>query len=192
LPQFKQYRLLHGSTVPVSADDYNSTTTAVAGHSVALAIVEENDIPAFDDPLFVIETICVVWFTSEVAVRFAAAPDHLAFFRSLMNVIDVVSVVPYFITLSAVIADATSDDIDSSIANNQVKSATRCLLTSNLAMAASSSSPLLFLRGGSGPLSNTMFLCPRSLHPNDFDPFSGFCRAQPRVRLTDKHTDLRG
>jgi len=82
--------------------------------------VEEADIPAFDEPLFVIETVCVVWFTSEVAVRFAAAPDHLAFFRSLMNVIDVVSIVPYFITLSAIIADATSEDLMSPAANNQV------------------------------------------------------------------------
>jgi len=70
----------------------------------AASLVPRDDIPAFDEPLFLVETACVVWFTSEVALRFAAAPDHLAFFRSLMNVIDVVSIVPYFITLSTVIA----------------------------------------------------------------------------------------
>jgi len=77
---------------------------------VLVAIVGKDDMPAFDEPLFVVETVCVVWFTGEVALRFAAAPDHLAFFRSLMNVIDVVSIVPYFITLSTVIAHHTDDD----------------------------------------------------------------------------------
>jgi len=128
LPQFKQYRLIHGA-VTAAADDGNATSTVIptADQSAAVAIVEEDDIPAFDEPLFVIETICVVWFTSEVSVRFAAAPDHLAFFRSPMNVIDVVSIVPYFITLSTIIADATSENLMSSVANNQV------LETSNLA-----------------------------------------------------------
>ena len=115
LPQFKQYRLVHGSTA--TTDDNGTSTTA--DHIAAMSFMEDDDIPAFDEPLFVIETICVVWFTSEVAVRFAAAPDHLAFFRSLMNVIDVVSIVPYFITLSAVIADATSESVKP-VANNQV------------------------------------------------------------------------
>lgn len=123
LPQFKQYRLIHSPAVtPTAAADDNRTSTLIptADQSGAWEIVEDDDIPAFDEPLFVVETICVVWFTSEVAVRFAAAPDHVAFFRSPMNVIDVVSIVPYFITLSAVIADATSENITSSVANNQV------------------------------------------------------------------------
>jgi len=114
LPQFRQYRLIHAPAANATGDDDNRTSTA-ADQSLLVTIVEQNDILAFDKPLFVIETICVVWFTSEVTVRFVAAPDHLAFFRSLMNIIDVVSIVPYFITLSTVIADATS-----SVANNQV------------------------------------------------------------------------
>ena len=124
LPQFKQYRLVRrpAATATTTADDDNGTSTPTPSgdQNGVVAIVEEDDIPAFDEPLFVIETICVVWFTSEVAVRFAAAPDHLAFFRSLMNVIDVLSIVPYFITLSAIIADATSENLMSSVASNQV------------------------------------------------------------------------
>jgi len=127
LPQFKQYRLIQDHLVTADTTDNNGTSLiTLAAHqsvtvadlqSVTMTIVEDDDVPAFDEPLFVIETVCVVWFTSEVAVRFAAAPDHLAFFRSLMNVIDVVSIVPYFITLSTVIA---SDSPTSSVANNQV------------------------------------------------------------------------
>jgi len=122
LPQFKQYRIVRG---PAAAQDNNGTRSRTAAAAeqggAAVAIVGEDDIPTFSEPLFVIETICVVWFTSEVALRFAAAPDHLAFFRSPMNVIDVVSVVPYFITLSTIVAaESASDNLVSSMANNQV------------------------------------------------------------------------
>ena len=58
--------------------------------------------------------------------RFAASPDHIGFFRSLMNLIDVIAIVPYFITLSTMFADrpisneGDEDDTVSHIANNQV------------------------------------------------------------------------
>jgi len=37
-----------------------------------------------------------VWFTSEFALRFAACPDHVVFFKNLMNVIDLVAIIPYY------------------------------------------------------------------------------------------------
>ena len=51
------------------------------------------------DPFFLIETICIVWFTSELLLRFSAAPSRVEFARNIMNVIDLVAVLPYFITL---------------------------------------------------------------------------------------------
>ena len=52
-----------------------------------------------DSPWFVIEVICIVWFTLEYVVRLAAAPQKLAFIRSFLNVIDLVAILPYYITL---------------------------------------------------------------------------------------------
>ena len=52
------------------------------------------------DPFFVIETVCIVWFTSELLLRFLVAPSRLAFARNVMNVIDLVAILPYFITVA--------------------------------------------------------------------------------------------
>jgi len=59
-----------------------------------------------NEPFFIIETVCIVWFTSELALRFAACPDHIVFFKNLMNIIDLVAIIPYYVTLGAVLVDA--------------------------------------------------------------------------------------
>ena len=86
LPEFRNYRVS------------NENTTANIS-------VHEDDIPRFNEPFFIIETACIVWFTSELLVRFASCPEKLSFFKNIMNLIDIVAIVPYFITLGTVIAD---------------------------------------------------------------------------------------
>jgi potassium voltage-gated channel Shaker-related subfamily A protein 6 len=68
-------------------------------------IEEDDDVPLFSEPFFFIETACIIWFTTELLVRFAAAPDHAAFFRNIMNIIDLVAIAPYFVSLATVFAD---------------------------------------------------------------------------------------
>ncbi|XP_038623676.1 potassium voltage-gated channel subfamily A member 6-like [Tachyglossus aculeatus] len=53
----------------------------------------------FADPFFLVETLCIVWFSFELLVRFSACPSKAHFSRNVMNVIDVVAIFPYFITL---------------------------------------------------------------------------------------------
>ncbi|XP_078077212.1 potassium voltage-gated channel subfamily A member 1-like [Mustelus asterias] len=58
----------------------------------------------FSDPFFIVETVCIVWFSFELLVRFFACPSKAAFFRDIMNMIDIVSILPYFITLGTELA----------------------------------------------------------------------------------------
>ncbi|XP_071227055.1 potassium voltage-gated channel subfamily A member 10 isoform X1 [Salvelinus alpinus] len=53
----------------------------------------------FSDPFFIIETACIIWFFFELVVRFVACPSKSDFFHNLMNIIDIVSIIPYFVTL---------------------------------------------------------------------------------------------
>lgn len=92
LPQFKHYRV-------------DNVTRIDGAESVHREMIIEDDVPKFTEPFFIIETGCIIWFTSELLVRFSASPDKLAFFKNVMNLIDIMAIVPYFITLGTVIAD---------------------------------------------------------------------------------------
>ncbi|XP_028331063.1 potassium voltage-gated channel subfamily A member 1 [Gouania willdenowi] len=58
----------------------------------------------FNDPFFIVETVCIIWFSFEIIVRFFACPSKAAFFKNIMNSIDMVSIMPYFITLGTDLA----------------------------------------------------------------------------------------
>ncbi|XP_023188575.1 potassium voltage-gated channel subfamily A member 4 [Xiphophorus maculatus] len=58
----------------------------------------------FNDPFFIVETVCIIWFSFEIIVRFFASPSKTAFFKNIMNSIDIVSILPYFITLGTDLA----------------------------------------------------------------------------------------
>uniref|UniRef100_A0A672NHK5 Potassium voltage-gated channel, shaker-related, subfamily, member 6 a n=1 Tax=Sinocyclocheilus grahami TaxID=75366 RepID=A0A672NHK5_SINGR len=62
----------------------------------------------FTDPFFLLETICVVWFSFELFVRFLACPSKPAFFKDIMNTIDIVAILPYFITLGLDLSEVQS------------------------------------------------------------------------------------
>ncbi|KAM9751291.1 potassium voltage-gated channel subfamily A member 10 [Menidia menidia] len=53
----------------------------------------------FSDPFFFIETTCITWFFFELCIRFVVCPSKSDFFHNIMNVIDIISIIPYFVTL---------------------------------------------------------------------------------------------
>uniref|UniRef100_A0A094ZDX8 Potassium voltage-gated channel protein Shaker n=1 Tax=Schistosoma haematobium TaxID=6185 RepID=A0A094ZDX8_SCHHA len=68
-------------------------------------LIIEDDIPTVIDPFFLIETICIIWFTFELLIRFISSPQKIAFFKNIMNFIDIVAIIPYFITVGTMVAD---------------------------------------------------------------------------------------
>ncbi|XP_072133838.1 potassium voltage-gated channel subfamily A member 2-like [Mobula birostris] len=60
--------------------------------------------PSFADPFFIVETLCIIWFSFEFLVRLFACPSKPTFFRNIMNIIDIVAITPYFITLGTELA----------------------------------------------------------------------------------------
>ena len=53
----------------------------------------------YDEIFFCLDTACVMIFTAEYLLRLYAAPDRCKFMRSVMSVIDVVAILPYYVGL---------------------------------------------------------------------------------------------
>nr|XP_028584613.1 potassium voltage-gated channel subfamily A member 5-like [Podarcis muralis] len=89
LPEFRDERELRVPLLPSPNGTAESAPTAPS---------------TLSDPFFIIETTCVIWFTFELLVRFFACPSKPEFSRNIMNIIDIVAIIPYFITLGTELA----------------------------------------------------------------------------------------
>ncbi|KAM6945936.1 potassium voltage-gated channel subfamily G member 4a [Aplochiton taeniatus] len=49
--------------------------------------------------MFIIETVCVAWFSLEFLLRFVQADSKLAFLRGPLNIIDAMAILPYYVSL---------------------------------------------------------------------------------------------
>ena len=91
------------------------STIALALNTIPSMATKDVNGKDIDNPkLALVEAICITWFTIEYILRFACSPEKCAFLKGGMNVIDVLAIMPYFITLFVIDTsdpDAGGDDI---------------------------------------------------------------------------------
>ncbi|XP_031704053.1 voltage-gated potassium channel regulatory subunit KCNG4-like [Anarhichas minor] len=61
--------------------------------------------------MFVVESICVAWFTLEFLLRFVNAQSKLAFARGPLNIIDAIAILPYYVSLVVDVRDESQEDV---------------------------------------------------------------------------------
>ncbi|XP_069572037.1 voltage-gated potassium channel regulatory subunit KCNG4-like [Brachyistius frenatus] len=61
--------------------------------------------------MFVVESICVAWFTLEFVLRFVNAQSKLAFARGPLNIIDAIAILPYYVSLAVDVGDESQEDV---------------------------------------------------------------------------------
>ncbi|XP_077446477.1 voltage-gated potassium channel regulatory subunit KCNG2 isoform X2 [Stigmatopora argus] len=103
--------------------------------------------------IFVLETVCVAWFSLEFVLRFIQTQSKCTFLRTPLNVIDVVALLPYYITL--IVDSLSTGGKPSGSGNNYLEktlglTVKRCtrefgLLLLFLCVAMALFSPLVFL-----------------------------------------------
>uniref|UniRef100_A0A3B5LMN1 BTB domain-containing protein n=1 Tax=Xiphophorus couchianus TaxID=32473 RepID=A0A3B5LMN1_9TELE len=71
---------------------YNKTENVTTGNIVYEVVT--------DGWLTYVEGVCVIWFTIEVVARVIFCPDKAEFFRSTLNIIDFVAIVPFYLEVA--------------------------------------------------------------------------------------------
>lgn len=74
----------------------------------------------FSSPFFIIQTICVLYFTMEFILRLISTPSYYRFIFSIYNWIDLSAIVPYFVILGLEINRTQSDINDKVITGLRV------------------------------------------------------------------------
>lgn len=69
---------------------------------ISLDLGEDVGVSGVSAPLVLdaLEYVCVMWFTGELALRFLCVRDKCRFSRSIPNVIDLLAVLPFYVTLA--------------------------------------------------------------------------------------------
>ncbi|CAF0756161.1 unnamed protein product [Rotaria sordida] len=86
----------------VDADAVHIAAQSAAQSAARQSVVENPD--NFEEcreplPLFIIEALCISWFTIEYVIRVYATPNKCKFFKGVLNTIDLIAIVPFYISI---------------------------------------------------------------------------------------------
>ncbi|XP_069477626.1 potassium voltage-gated channel subfamily V member 1 [Ambystoma mexicanum] len=81
--------------------------------SIANMALISLELGSVDAPLSsLLEYVCMAWFTAEFLLRLLCVRDKLRFLRSVVNLIDVLSILPFYITLVVELAYGGSSELE--------------------------------------------------------------------------------
>ncbi|XP_063780559.1 potassium voltage-gated channel subfamily V member 1 [Pseudophryne corroboree] len=96
----KLWDVLEKPRSSVAAKTFGTISMTFVIVSIANMVLISSDINTVDPPLLnVLEYICITWFTVELTLRFLCVKDKCLFMKSITNIIDIIAILPFYITL---------------------------------------------------------------------------------------------
>uniref|UniRef100_A0A915CTB5 BTB domain-containing protein n=1 Tax=Ditylenchus dipsaci TaxID=166011 RepID=A0A915CTB5_9BILA len=88
------------STISILLDSVNATDIENDAGSSGVTSQDDHHIIWEPHPFFTyLETTCIIWFTIEYLLRFAVAAHKLQFTFELLNIVDLIAIVPFYLEM---------------------------------------------------------------------------------------------